>query len=133
VVSRGVGKSTAIFLSHLHRLLLVLIPSSPVLPSNSYLSIAILCHPIQRVKFINPPPQAVTSHPTTLDVVVRDIFTNLARDFSSWTSSRCDRRATKRLDGDNDGCGTWEYQRDDDVFLIANFMEEAISIAITFM
>jgi hypothetical protein len=58
-----------------------------------------------------------------------DIFTNLARDVSSWKSLRCVGHHD-RIEAD-DG---WEDDHDNhNELLVVGFIEEAISMAITFM
>ena len=92
---------------------------------------AILCHPVQRDKLLLPPRPAPHHHiPPSVESLVGDLFSNLTRDVMSWKSSRADAGRP-----DVEGRDPWDdhHHNDVDEGLVVEFIEEAISMAISFM
>lgn len=91
--------------------------------SFSYLSFAVLCHPIHRQKIIDLSQQLarrlLPPEENPLVFFLENLFSNLAQKFGS---NRC---------SDTDEGYTDEAANNDDK-LIAHFMEDAISTAISF-
>ena len=92
---------------------------------------AILCHPVQREKILLPPRPAPHHYtPPSIEPLVGGLFANLSRDVMLWKSSRGGAGRS-----DVEGRDPWDDHHHDDVDerLVIEFMEEAISMAISFM
>ena len=101
-------------------------------PPFRYLSLAILCHPIHRDRFILLSRQSQTDEPPllslskanawksfpqdiSLETMLENLFPNLHQELSSWNTDE---------NGSDDNS---------ELKLIADFMEQAISMAMSFM